>query len=64
MNFTDKYITTDKETQIAQQIPNEDPLETPVEEPKLIISNDAYALGEMLQNLIDKIEHARCSLMK
>ena len=30
---------------------------------KKAISNDAFALGEVIQNLIDKIEHTRLSLM-
>jgi len=31
---------------------------------KTILSTDAYAIGEMIDKLIKKIEHVRTSLMK
>ena len=30
---------------------------------KKILSDDAYAIGEQIQNLINKIEHTRISLI-
>ena len=34
-----------------------------IEVKKVVISNDAYAISEFISKLIDKIEHARVSLM-
>lgn len=34
------------------------------EKDKIALTTDTYALGEMIQLLIDKIEHARVSLIK
>lgn len=31
---------------------------------RVVISNDAYAIGEAITDLIKKIEHARLSLIK
>ena len=31
---------------------------------KIVLSNDAFAIAEFIEKLIDKIEHARVSLMK
>jgi len=51
MEFQEKYTSiTDKD-----MIQNKD---------KKIISDDAFALGEVIQQLIIKIEHARISLIK
>lgn len=60
MDFKDKYSTKageaynqeDKDGNVVLSIP------------KKVISEDAYALGDMIQELINKIEHARSSLMK
>ncbi len=45
MKFEDKYISTDENNKKADTS-------------KITLSNDAYAIGEMLQTLINKIEHA------
>ena len=31
---------------------------------KIILSNDAFAVGDMISKLINKIEHARLSLLR
>ena len=51
MDFTEKYCITATST-------------LPENKTKVIVSNDAYAIGEMITALIEKIEHARLSLMK
>jgi len=51
MEFPDKYCITSVST-------------LPENKTKVIISNDAYAIGEFIEKLMNKIEHARCSLMK
>ena len=43
MKFEDKYISTDENTKKADTS-------------KIILSDDAYAIGEMIQKLIKKIE--------
>lgn len=50
MDFSTKYVST-KEAK-------------PVGEVKVVLSNDAYAIGEMIEALINQIEHTRISLMK
>jgi len=35
----------------------------PENKTKIIVSNDAFAVGEVIQELIYKIEQARCSLI-
>ena len=30
---------------------------------KTLVSNDAYAVGDMIQQLLNKIEHTRASIM-
>ena len=53
MEFTDKYTTT--------QLLTISPI---TEKNKTVINPDAYAIGEIISELIKKIEHARMSLMK
>ena len=50
MEFKEKYCITAVST-------------LPENKNKVIVSNDAYAVGDMIQKLIEKIEHTRCSLM-
>ena len=58
-NFTGRYTTDEKIDKEAK-----DPkIKDKVEAKKTILSNDAYALGEVLESLLNKIEHVRCSLM-
>lgn len=54
MILNEKYTTTEKITADKDGI----------EDKKTIISNDAFAVGELLTALINKIEHARISLIK
>lgn len=49
MKFQDKY--TDEEEENEKQN-------------KKLVSKDAFALGSVIQELIDKIEHTRRSLIK
>ena len=51
MEFADKYIS-EKENKSNPDVK------------KIILSNDAYAVGEMLQNLINKLEHMRLQFLK
>lgn len=51
MDFTAKYIST-KDAALD------------LKTTKIILSNDAFAIGEAIAELINKIEHARMSLMK
>ena len=50
MRFEDKYINSSEKD--AEKIKD-----------KKIITNDTFALGEVIQSLIDKIEHTRMSLI-
>jgi len=50
MNFTDKYIS---QTEMAEK----------PDLKKIVITDDAFAIGELLQELINKIEHTRLSLI-
>jgi len=61
MGFTDKYTTSEKITAETNVIILDKDL-IPVEKDKVVVSNDAFALGDVIQELINKIEHARVSL--
>ena len=50
MRFEEKYV--DSSEKDAEKI-----------EDKKIITDDTFAIGEVIQNLIDKIEHTRVSLI-
>ena len=52
MKFTDKYTTEELKSKDDK------------EKDKVSLSNDAYALGEVLEELKIKIEHVRVSLIK
>jgi len=51
MKFTEKYK-------------RESEKETDENKDKLILSDDAFAIGEVIEMLINKIEHARLSLIR
>lgn len=51
MEFKDKYTTT----ATADPIKDKD---------KVVLSSDAFAIGEIIEQLINKIEHTRSSLMR
>ena len=53
MNFIDNYTTAELKAKEPEK-----------EKEKTILSNDAFAIGEIIDALIKKIEHARTSLMK
>jgi hypothetical protein len=55
----DKYTTQDK----ILAIDDKDLTAKTAEEAKTIISNDAYAVADLIKQLIDKVEHARLSLI-
>ena len=50
MKFKEKYVNSSEKD--AEKIKD-----------KLIISNDAFAVGGIIQDLIDKIEHTRLGLV-
>ena len=51
MAFQDKYIsTTDKKAQPTSE--------------KVVLTDDAFAISEMIDSLINALEHARSSLIK
>ena len=50
MRFEEKYVNSSEKD--AEKIKD-----------KKIITDDTFALGEVIQNLIDKIEHTRTSLL-
>lgn len=50
MRFEEKYV--DSSEKDAEKIKD-----------KKIITDDTFAIGEVIQNLIDKIEHTRVSLI-
>jgi len=54
MEFKEAYTTIEK---IAADKDN-------IENKKTTLSNDAFAIGEIIQSLISKIEHTRLSLLK
>ena len=56
MNFKEKYIAVDDWDKLKA--------EDQVLEKRQPIGNDAYAIGDIIQDLINKIEHTRLSLMK
>ena len=62
MNFQDKYTTLSKIIEV-----NLDKDATAgakaAEDKKIVISEEAFLQAELTQNLINKIEHARVSLM-
>jgi hypothetical protein len=59
MEFRNSYTTTEKFE--ADKLLDE---KEQTEQNKILVSNDAFAIGDMIQNLIKKIEHARISLIK
>jgi hypothetical protein len=59
MEFRNSYTTTEKFE--ADKLLDE---KEQTEKNKILVSNDAFAIGDMIQNLIKKIEHARISLIK
>lgn len=75
MDFANTYTTTEKIEKIVVPIPSVDAkpeeLETiaeiqilkDLEVLKSILSNDSFAIGSMISQLINKIEHARVSLI-
>lgn len=60
MTFTEKYTTTDK---IVAEEADKD-ITDKIEKTKTVLPLETFALGEVIQDLINKIEHTRCSLMK
>lgn len=60
MEFKEKYTTQAK----IDKIPKEEKELLEKENKKQPLSNDAYAIGEMIENLINKIEHARVSSLR
>ena len=60
MNFREEYTTNEK---IAIEEKDEK-IKEKIEKGKTVLSNDAYALGSMVEKLLNKIEHARVSLIK
>ena len=59
MVFSDKYTTSEKIA--AEQADPE--IKDKIEKDKTVLSNDAYAIGDIIQNLINKIEHTRSTLL-
>ena len=58
MSFKDKY-TTDKlivDEKISMDLMLELPKDIVLEEEKIVLSNDAFAIGEMMQELSDRLE--------
>lgn len=60
MEFKEKY--TSVFLKAADELKEEE--EEKTEKGKVELSNDAFAIGETIQYLINKIEHARMSLIK
>ena len=58
-NFVSKYTTNEKVTEDLKK-----PEKDQTERGKTILSNDAFALGETLIQLINKLEQTRCSFLK
>ena len=56
MGFSEKYLDVDTFDKMKA--------EDQAKEERKIISLDAYAIGDIINDLINKIEHARTSLMK
>ena len=67
MKFTDKYTTADLIAKEAEAMLLDKEL-IPVEKDKIVLPTETYVIGEVIdeviQSLINKIEHARTSLMK
>jgi len=59
MNFKEVYTRTAGEIFISYDKNGKE-----IETPKILLSVDAYAIGEMISELINKIEHARTSFIK
>jgi len=57
--FNEKYTTEEKKTEDEKK-----PEKDQTEKNKTILSEDAFALGNVLQELVNKIEHTRVSLIK
>ena len=58
MSFKDKY-TTDKlivDEKISMDLLTDLPKDVKLEEEKIVLSNDAFAIGEMMQELSDRLE--------
>lgn len=60
MNFTDKYTTTAKINAEEDNIYIKDK----IEKTKTILPVETFAIGELIEQLINKIEHTRCSLIR
>ena len=56
MGLTDKYLDVETFDKLKA--------EDQEKEKRKIISNDAYAIADLINDLIIKLEHARLSLMK
>jgi hypothetical protein len=56
----EKYTTTDK-IAAADKISLD---MGKIEKAKTVISNDAYSICDLINSLIDKLEHARASMIK
>jgi hypothetical protein len=57
--FKNRYTTNEKIDKEAK----DETIKDKKEAAKTILSNDAYAISELVERLINKIEHTRCSLM-
>lgn len=55
----DTYTTSEK----LAAIDVKDAVKLQEEQKKIIISNDAFAVVDLIEKLINKLEHARLSLM-
>ena len=51
MTFKEEYTNTTKKDKMENK-------------KKKVISDDAFAIGDMIERLINKIEHSRLSLIK
>ena len=60
MNFKEEYTTNEKIT-IEEK---DEKIKEKIEKGKTVLSNDAYAIGDIFTKLLDKIEQTRCSLLK
>ena len=63
MDFTNKYTITPGEVFIETivEIIDKKEITKEIVHNKILLSNDAFAVGEIIQILIKKIEHARLS---
>ena len=62
MIFKDNYTTLAIKTAINNGVNSSSEIKK-IENAKIEVSNDAFLNAEMTQALIDKIEHARVSIM-